>query len=239
MRAPCCAGVPPSRLPAVVFFDVGGTLLNFNIEPSHLFARIVSDHGISVEPASLYRTMREVEARYPVPLGASAQSEADYWRAYDGKILEGLGLDSNQALLDEIARRFVEELTLEAFPESLAVLERIRALGVPLGVISNASHGILGDLERNGMAPFFTHIVYSQAVGAAKPDPRIFEEALRRFGVEAPSTWHVGDNPQADIEGARAVGIRPVLVDRAGRHAAVEAHRVADLRGVVSMLEEA
>jgi putative hydrolase of the HAD superfamily len=226
-------------MPSVVFFDVGGTLLSFNIEPSQLFARIVGEHAIQVEPPELYRTMREVEARYPVPLGAAAQSEADYWRAYDGKILERLGLHANEALLDEIARRFADELTLEAFPESLAVLEAICAMGVPLGVISNASHGILGDLKRNGMAPFFKHVVYSQAVGAAKPDPRIFKEALRRFGAEAPSAWHVGDNPQADVEGARAVGIRPVLVDRAHQHVSLGADRVADLRGVVSMLEEA
>ena len=222
-----------------MFFDVGGTLLNFNIEPSQLFARILASHGVAAEPASLYRTMREVEAAYPVPLGISAASEAAYWRAYDARILERLGLKADGPLLDEVSRRFLEELTLDPFPETVEVLKAIHDMGMPLGVISNASHGILGDLKRNGIMDYFDHVVYSQAVGVAKPDPRIFNEALRQFGIDGGKAWHVGDNPVADIEGARGVGIHPLLVDRDGRHSSVEADRMADLRGVVRLLEEA
>lgn len=221
----------------MVFFDVGGTLLNFNIEPSQLFAKILHTHGIEAEPASLYRTMRQVESTYPVPLGISAKSEADYWRAYDAKILEKLGLKPDGPLLDEVSRRFKEELTLDPFPETVEVLRALQGEGIPMGVISNASHGILGDLSRNHLTGYFEHIVYSQAVGVAKPDARIFEEALSKFAVPAKLTWHVGDNPEADIAGARAVGIHPMLVDRDGRHARVEAERMSDLRGVVHRLK--
>lgn len=226
----------PAKDPEVIFFDIGGTLLNFNIEPSALFSRILKDHGLAAERAVLYRTMREVESDFPVPLGISAQSEGAYWRAYDVAILERLGLAPTAEVLDEVARRFRTELTLEPFAESLRVLEAVRSRGVPLGVISNASHGILGDIKRTGLQPFFKHIVYSQAVGRAKPDPAIFREALTRFGAAAADTWHVGDNPVADVEGARGVGIHPVLVDRAGLHASVDAPRVKDLNGVVDLL---
>ncbi len=226
----------PAEDPEVIFFDIGGTLLNFNIEPSALFSAILRDHGLPVEPAVLYRTMREVEADFPVPLGISAQSEGAYWRAYDERILERLGVWPGGEVLDEVARRFRTELTLEPFAESLKVLEAVRSRGVPLGVISNASHGILGDIKRTGLQPFFKHIVYSQAAGAAKPDPRIFREALNRFGVAPSRAWHVGDNPVADVEGARGVGIHPVLVDRGGKHPEVDAPRVNDLNGVVDLL---
>ena len=225
--------------PAVVFFDVGGTLLNFNIEPSQLFSKILASHGVAAEPKSLYKTMREVEATFPVPLGISAASEADYWRAYDGKILERLGLSPTAPLLDEVSRRFKEELTLDPFPETVEVLKAIADLGFPLGVISNASHGILGDLERTKITRYFRHIVYSQAVGVAKPDPRIFNEALRLFGIDGRGAWHIGDNPEADVAGARAVGIHPVFVDRGGRHPEVKGDRLGDLRGVVPLLEGA
>jgi putative hydrolase of the HAD superfamily len=221
----------------VVFFDVGGTLLNFSVEPSALFSRILAEHGVLVEPADLYATMREVERAFPVPLGIAAKSEGEYWRAYDARILERLGLAPTQALLEEVHGRFQRELTLDCFPESVEVLRRIRQEGIPLGVISNASHGILGDLERNKIDEFFDHIVYSQAVGAAKPDPRIFREALRLFETSPEATWHVGDNVDADIAGARAVGIHPILVDRDGRHAGTQARTIQDLRGVVELLE--
>jgi len=228
--------VRPPSAPEVVFFDIGGTLLNFNIEPSQLFSRILKDHGLAVEPGALYRTMRAVEADMPAPLGTAAQSEAAYWRAFDLRILERLGVNPTREVLDEVSRRFQSELTLEPFAESLKVLEAVRARGLPLGVISNASHGILGDIKRTGLAPFFKHVVYSQAVGAAKPDPAIFREALARFGVAPPKAWHVGDNPVADVEGARGVGIHPVLVDRGGQHAGLDVPRVADLNGVVDLL---
>lgn len=226
----------PPKAPEVIFFDIGGTLLNFNIEPSQLFSAIMKGHGLAVPPAALYRTMTAVEADFPTPLGISAQSEGAYWRAFDEQILARLGLKPTPEVLEEVARRFRTELTLEPFAESLKVLAQIQERGVPLGVISNASHGILGDIKRTGLSPFFEHIVYSQAVGVAKPDPAIFKEALTRFGVEPSKTWHIGDNPLADVEGARGVGIHPVLVDRSGQHAAVAATRVKDLNGLVELL---
>ncbi len=225
---------PPS--PEVLFFDIGGTLLNFNIEPSQLFSKILKDEGVEVEPAALYKTMRAVESDFRVPLEVKAPSEGAYWRTYDEKILARLGLRPTPHVLGEVARRFRTELTLEPFAESLKVLAALKARGVPLGVISNASHGILGDIKRTGLEPFFRHIVYSQAVGVAKPDPAIFKEALARFGVAASKAWHIGDNPVADVDGARGVGIHPVLVDRAGTHAKVGATRVKDLNGVVDLL---
>lgn len=238
-------GTPRSRpvsLPAspkVVFFDVGGTLLNFSIEPSTLFSAILADHGVEIAPPDLYRAMRAVEATFPMPLGISAKSEADYWRAYDGHILQRFGVQATPAVLDDVLRRFKDELTLDCFPESAEVLEALRKRKVPLGVISNASHGILGDLERNGIAGFFDHIVYSQQVGAAKPDPRIFREALQRFGVAPHAAWHIGDNVEADIAGAQAMGIHAILVDRQDRHAGVGAPVVRDLRGLLDLVGEA
>jgi len=227
---------PPARRPAVIFFDVGGTLLHFNVEPSAMFARIVRDHGVAVEPDALYRAMREVEATAPDLAGMGAKSEVDYWRAYDASILRKVGTEPTPRLLDEIAERFRRELTFEPYPESLDVLRALRARGVPLGVISNASHGIIGDLQRTGVAGYFEHVVYSQAVGTAKPDPRIFREALRRFGVEPGDAWHVGDNVVADIEGALGVGLRPVLVRRKGQEVPEGVDVVEDLRGVAGLL---
>jgi putative hydrolase of the HAD superfamily len=222
-----------------VFFDVGGTLLRLTQEPSALFSRILAENGIHVAPADLYRTMREVEVDSPGILEPGANSEGAYWRAYDEQILGRLGLRPTTQVLEEVARRFAKEVELVPFPETKATLAAVRARGYPMGVISNASHGILGDLERTGISGFFEHVVYSQLVRAAKPDRRIFEEALRRFGVSAAMAWHVGDNPLADIQGAAAVGMRPIFVDRGGHEPPAGAQVVADLRGVVDLLQRA
>ena len=60
-------------------------------------------------------------------------------------------------------------------------------------------------------------IVTAAAVGAAKPDPRPFQVALERLGIDAAACLHVGDDPVTDIAGARAAGLSAVLLDRSGR----------------------
>lgn len=236
MSPRCSRAVRTPTKPRVLFFDVGGTLLNFSIEPSQLFSQVLLEHGIEVPPEELYKTMRSVEAKFPLPLGISAASEGSYWRAYDDEILRAVGAPDDGDLLEEIQTRFKAELRLDCFPETAEVLESLSSTGIPLGVISNASHGILGDLERNGIAGYFDHVVYSQAVGVAKPDARIFRAALERFRVAPGDAWHIGDNVEADILGARAVGIVPILVDRGRGRDPQGAPVVADLRGVLSLL---
>jgi putative hydrolase of the HAD superfamily len=66
---------------------------------------------------------------------------------------------------------------------------------------------------------FFDSIHVSTRVGAAKPDPAIFQAALNYHAVEARRAWHVGDSLREDVEGAMAAGINAVLLDRDNRFA--------------------
>ena len=111
-------------------------------------------------------------------------------------------------------------------PEGLgAALDAVRALGVKVAIISN-SEGMLDRLFTDlGVLRHFDLVVDSGKVGVEKPDPRIFEMALRRFAVPASHALHLGDMFATDIVGARAAGIRTALIDPfehyAGRHAEV------------------
>jgi putative hydrolase of the HAD superfamily len=71
-------------------------------------------------------------------------------------------------------------------------------------------------LHETGLAPLLDGALASAEVGAAKPDGAIFARARALAGVGAADAWHVGDDPEADVEGALAAGIRPVLVARHG-----------------------
>ncbi|MFQ5981827.1 MAG: HAD family hydrolase [Woeseiaceae bacterium] len=72
------------------------------------------------------------------------------------------------------------------------------------------------DLKRIGIRHFFHDVVTAVDVGAAKPAPEIFEEAVNRAGVDAHETLHVGDHPEIDIAGAREAGLRTAWVNRSG-----------------------
>jgi putative hydrolase of the HAD superfamily len=83
-------------------------------------------------------------------------------------------------------------------------------------VVSNWDVSLLEVLERVGLAPLVDAVVTSAAVGSRKPDPAIFTHALALAGTAAAQARHVGDSLAEDVAGARACGIRPVLLLRDG-----------------------
>ena len=91
--------------------------------------------------------------------------------------------------------------------------------GVKLAVVANWDISLHDVLERVGLAGAFEAVVTAAAVGAAKPDPRPFEVAISRLGVEAAQCMHVGDDASTDVAGAEAAGMSALLVDRSGRTA--------------------
>ena len=76
-------------------------------------------------------------------------------------------------------------------------------------------------LERDGLAPYLDAVVISADLGRRKPVPAVFRSALEQLGAAAETTLFVGDDPQDDIEGAKAVGMRTAWV-RPGTEAALD-----------------
>jgi putative hydrolase of the HAD superfamily len=101
-------------------------------------------------------------------------------------------------------------------PGALELLQDLRNAGLRLGIISNFDLRLHEILKHVGVVDLFEQIVVSSQVGADKPSPRIFEEALRRFAVEPAELLHVGDDERADGDGARALGIQTFILGFAG-----------------------
>ncbi len=100
---------------------------------------------------------------------------------------------------------------VEIFPDVLPALETL-SVHFSLVAITNGN----ADLQRIGIRQLFHDVVTAVDVGAAKPAPPIFLEAVKRAGVRAEETLHVGDNPEIDIVGAREAGLRTAWINRKG-----------------------
>jgi putative hydrolase of the HAD superfamily len=124
----------------------------------------------------------------------------------------------------------------ELYPETLAVLEQLRARGYRLGVISNHTDALPGLLAHLRISEFFQTVTYSQAAGAEKPDPRIFRMALGHDGCRPGEALHVGDSWEADVLGAREVGMAAIWLDRGERAPDREGPRVVTLDGVLEVV---
>ncbi|NNF38011.1 MAG: HAD-IA family hydrolase [Gemmatimonadetes bacterium] len=121
-------------------------------------------------------------------------------------------------------------------PETPAALERLLDDGYRLGVVSNADGRMPGLIEQVGLAPYFEFVVDSHLVGVAKPDARIFHEALDRLAErgDAPRArecLYVGDLYAVDVVGARGAGLRPLLLEPFGQYSdrGLDVDRIPDV----------
>ncbi len=118
--------------------------------------------------------------------------------------------------LDHAAARraMLAALEFTAYPEAAAALRAVRAGGRRLAIVSNWDCSLADWLEPTGLLELVDGVVTSAQTGAAKPDGAIFRRALELLDAGAADAVHVGDSVDKDVEGARAAGIRAVLVAR-------------------------
>ena len=110
----------------------------------------------------------------------------------------------------------LEALEFRAFPDVAPCLLELRARGMALVVVSNWDCSLPDWLDSAGLLELVDGVVTSAGAGAAKPAPAAFERALELAGVAAADALHVGDSLDNDVAGARAAGIRPLLIVREG-----------------------
>lgn len=107
---------------------------------------------------------------------------------------------------------FLARNAVEPFAEARPTLERL-GRRYPLATLSNGN----ADLRLIGLDDLFVFSLNAIDLGAAKPDPRFFQEASRRLGARPEQIVHVGDDPEHDVFGAAQAGFRTVWVNRACR----------------------
>jgi putative hydrolase of the HAD superfamily len=207
-----------------VFFDAGETLVHPHPSFPELLGLVLRDEGFDVDPSTIRDGLYIVSdqfrraARDGELWTTSAKRSRQFWITVYGVFLERLGLHPDPALISRLYAEFSDLSNYRAFPDVLPALERLHAAGLVLGVISNFEEWLERLLESLGLARFFDVRVISGVEGVEKPDPRIFQLALDRTGIEASDAVYVGDIPDFDIDPARSVGMDGVLIDRRGRY---------------------
>ena len=218
-------------MPPVVFFDVAGTLIRVRDGVGAQYARVAARFDVAADPVALEREFpRAFRAAPPMafpgaPAASIRQREREVWRGIVRAVFSGAGLlpafgpGGFDAYFDAVYRHFEDPAVWDVYPDVAPALDGLEALGCPLGIVSNFDSRVLGILEGLGLAPRFASVTLSSQVGATKPAAAIFTHALAQYGLAPARAIHVGDSPVEDFGGARAAGLRAVLIDRAGRYA--------------------
>jgi putative hydrolase of the HAD superfamily len=211
-----------------VLLDALGTLVELQPPAPRLRARL-AEAGFEVSGEQAAAGFRAEIAYY---LGHHMDGS-------DRKGLDDLRDRCATAMMDALAlpgldhatarRAMLGALEFEPFPDVGPTLRELRDGGLRLVVVSNWDCSLSDWLGPIGLLELVDDVVTSAVVGLAKPDPAPFRRGLEVAGVDAAEALHVGDSPENDVAGARAAGIRAVLLSRAGQApSGVEAIRSLD-----------
>jgi putative hydrolase of the HAD superfamily len=198
-----------------ILFDVDFTLARPGPELGpEGYVRAGERHGLRLE-AGRYEAARDAALgdlrRHP-----ELEHDDEIWFRFTERIVRGMGgdADSAYACAVEITRGWERHENFDLYDDVPDALATLRAAGLRIGLVSNSSRDV-GDFARHhgldvdaGISSFHH--------GHTKPHASIFRAVLDLLGVEPAEAVMVGDTIADDIEGARALGMRAILLDREG-----------------------
>lgn len=208
--------------------DFDGTLGGMTAGHYDLYVRACAEYGVSASQAALQQLeLDDAWARFDTPQGPDHRAISGSHEEFVAVRIEiaverlrATGVEADPETFARIGRRISE---LEEEPEhyyfyedTIPAIERLGRNGVEAIIVSNHVWTLPEIIRHLDGHARFEGVVTSARVGYRKPHPAIFEAALRLGTGAAEETLMVGDNPRADVEGGRAVGLRPVLIDRTG-----------------------
>jgi len=209
-----------------IFFDLDGTLRHSVPSGGEVFTDYVITLGLPVNEEARLRALRwehlywasSVDLRDDL-LAHSGDTEK-FWIEYSRRRLIALGASSQWAR--EYALKASMHMGEFYRPESIVpddvrrALPQLKQEGYILAVISNRDKPFLDVLQEHGIDEFFDFSLAAGEVNSFKPEPGVFEHALRRSNLSPKEAVYVGDNYYADVVGSRRAGLQPVLYDPIG-----------------------
>jgi len=196
-----------------VLFDVDFTLARPGPElMPEGYVRCGERHGIVLDP-DRYEQARQTALR-DLKRHPELDHDEEIWIAFTERIVLGMGGEREAAheVAVELTSGWTRHENFVLYEDALPVLRRLRAAGLKIGVVSNSARDVREfathhALEIDAGISSFHH-------GKTKPHASIFRAVLELLEVEPADAAMVGDTVEDDIEGALAVGMRAVLVDR-------------------------
>ncbi len=203
----------------VVFFDAGGTLFHPYPSVGEIYSQVARRYGCEASSDFLQKTFHELwikkDGMAALASHSSEKIEKQWWRDLVREIFEMAGgLRDFEIFFEELYDLFARPHVWRLFPETLEVLQELRQTKKCIGIVSNWDSRLFGLCEGLEVQKHVDFILASAVFGAAKPNEKIFREALKKAGVRPEEAVHIGDSLEDDIRGAERIGIRPILIDR-------------------------
>jgi putative hydrolase of the HAD superfamily len=221
-----------------VTLDCAETLVAVDFQPGREAVSAARELGLDLPDSaadSFHGLMHRAWPQYrAVNESGDVEAAAEWWVALGEAWLRAE--EVNPAMAREVnraaeARIHSPEGSFKRFEDAVPALEALAARGLRLAVVSNWDFTLERVLEAAGILDRVEFAIASLPFGAEKPDPAIFAEAARRLGLPPREILHVGDDPIADFEGARAAGFQALLLDRSAEPGPKRIASLLDITG--------
>lgn len=222
-----------SRTLKGIFFDLGGTLVTAYPSVADHILQSLAEFGHPLPHRDIAAALTAVPPRFE-QRGWSLSHERSFafWTEHYRELLRELAIppSDRETITLRIYKRLSRPQGYGAYSDAIPVLERLAREGFTLGLISNWEAWGMDLIKHLGMHRYFPTQVLSGCVGMEKPDTQIFKLALQEANIAAEQVVYVGDSVQFDIEPARAIGMRAVLIDRHTARDETDATTIRSLR---------
>jgi putative hydrolase of the HAD superfamily len=213
-----------NKLPKVIFIDAVGTLFGVRGSVGEVYSAIAHQFGVVVPAETLNEAFFQAFAASSAPIFPGndpeeiPQCEFEWWRVVALRTFQQAGVLNQFAdftdFFDYLYHHFATAQPWFIYPDVVPALESWRRIGIQLGVLSNFDSRLHFVLKALKLEEYFTSVTISTQTGVAKPDPKIFTTALEKHFCEPKDAWHIGDSFKEDYQGAKAAGLRAILVER-------------------------
>ena len=193
-----------------VTFDVGGTLIEPWPSVGSVYAQVAARHGVEVAAEALDRQFA---------LAWAARKNFRYrlsdWSELVRQTFVGLSAAPPSAsLFDDLYSHFATAAPWRMFDDVKPCLRELKRRGLKLGIISNWDDRLRPLLRELQLDNYFDSIVVSGPGGTQKPEAEIFQAAAAQLDTRPEAILHIGDSASEDVAGARAAGLRALLLTR-------------------------
>jgi HAD superfamily hydrolase (TIGR01549 family) len=236
---------------SAALFDLDGTLRYSRPEGAAEFRRFASEAGLVISEEMQHSADRWNHQYFANSDDLTQDREAAgedmnaFWRQHARRFLLALGAEQQDLdrLTSSVIQRMANEYEWEDYvPEDvLPTLRMLKDRGYRLGLVSNRHNPLQELAEQLGFDGHFDLVLTAGEVRSWKPEPGLFINALDRIGVDAEQSVYIGDNYYADVLGARAAGIEPILLDPKGTFPEADClviQRIGDLPELLERMQQ-
>lgn len=195
-----------------IFFDLDHTLWDFEKNSALTFQKILPEAGVTVNVKDFIEIYIPINLRYWKLYRNEKVSKVDLRYARLKETFDALNYEVKDDVINHLSHEYIEQLPTfnHLFEGTIEILDYLNGK-YPLHIITNGFQEVQTlKMEQSGIRHYFTEIITSESVGVKKPNPKVFLHALDKASAKPELSMMIGDNLEADIQGAKNVGMNTI-----------------------------